>query len=195
MKSMYIPKGLKRSIRGGIFLVSIFFPCLVGAQDIRKTPVDMYLIIDGSSFMTETRGEALKWLNREIIDRILQEGDSLSIWKAGDSADLIYTGDLKDGSERENLKNLLQSLKTEDRRADFESALKDAVRRSGGKTGKRFVYTILVGGTGSALSPDENISGGLFRYSRVEDFSGWRVLYIATDIQAQVKRAALEFVK
>ncbi|MDR2096772.1 MAG: hypothetical protein LBP76_14815 [Treponema sp.] len=176
-------------------LVSLLFPCLLGALDIRKTPVDMYVVIDGSSFMAGTKEEAFKWLNREIIDRILQEGDSLSIWKAGNSADLIYTGSLKDGAEREQLKNLLESFKTEDQRADFESALKDAARLSGGKTGKRFVYTLLVGGTGSALSPHEDISGGLFRYSRVEEFSGWRVLSIATGIQAQVRRAALEFVQ
>ncbi|MDR1900874.1 MAG: hypothetical protein LBQ88_01135 [Treponema sp.] len=191
---MYI-KGFRKIILGGGLVLSAFFPCLLGALDSRKTPVDMYLIVDGSLFMKETKEDAFKWLNREIIDNILQEGDSLSIWKAGDSAELIYTGYLKDNSEREKLKGLLQSFKNEDLRADFESALRDAVRRSGGKTGKRFVYTVLIGGVGSALSPDENISDGLFRYSRVEEFSGWRVLHIATGIQSQVKQAADAFMK
>jgi hypothetical protein len=191
---MYILKGFKRGIRVGLIILA-FFPCLLGAQDARKTPVDMYVIIDGSSFMAETKEEAFQWFYREIIDRILQKGDSLSIWKAGDSADLIYTGYLEDDFERETLKERLQSFTTEGRRADFESALREAALQSGGKTEKRFVYTIMVTSRGSALSPNENISGGLFRYSRVEAFSGWQVLYIATDIQARVKQAASTFMK
>jgi NAD(P)-dependent dehydrogenase (short-subunit alcohol dehydrogenase family) len=71
----------------------------------------------------------------------------------------------------------------------------EAAQQSAGKTEKRFVYTLLVTSAASALSSNENISAGLFRYSRVEVFSGWRVLYIAADIQAQVKQAASAFMR
>jgi hypothetical protein len=172
---------------------ALLFPCALGAIDTRNIPVDMYLIIDGSSSISEAKDEAFAWIAEELIDSILQKGDSLSIWTVQNSAELVYKSAISDDTEKKAVKTLLNSIKPDGTRPDFEGALAQAEKQAAAQKGNRFAYTILVSGAISGLSAEED--GGLLRYSKVEEFSGWRVLYVALGIKSRVRQAASAFMR
>ncbi|MDR1566768.1 MAG: hypothetical protein LBS48_05740 [Treponema sp.] len=175
---------------------ALFFlaPGFLRAEDKRSLPLDLYLIIDGSSLSKEARNETVSWISREIIDRILQEGDSLTIWSAGDKAQIVYTGTV--GGQKEGIKDKLRSLDASAKRADFSGALMEAASRASRDPGdrKRLAVTIVVSGSAEALAPAlEGGSAGLFRWSRVDEYAGWQALVVAPGIGDKVKRAVAAY--
>ncbi|MDR2619126.1 MAG: VWA domain-containing protein [Treponema sp.] len=172
---------------------ALFFlaPGLLEAEDKRSLPLDLYLIIDGSSLSKEAGNETAAWISREIIDRILQEGDSLTIWSAGDKAQIVYSGAVE--GQKQGIKDKLRSLNASAKSADFAGALREAASRASGDR-KRLAVTIVVSGSAEALAPAlEGGSAGLFRWSRVDEYAGWQALVVAPGIGDKVKRAAAAY--
>jgi hypothetical protein len=60
---------------------------------------------------------------------------------------------------------------------------------------QRTPYTILLSGStaGPNPFPGGNAAAGMLRYSRILDFSGWRVVTAALGIGPQVRDAAASF--
>jgi hypothetical protein len=158
------------------------------ALDSRNTPIEVNLIMDGSSAMKNAGEEAVAWVCSYLVDGLLRDGDRITVWNAAGTAQIAYSGVLSGAEGRENLKKILRSLSAGGNSADFAGALRDAAQRSS-RSG--MIYTLLVSGSSAALSPALLGSGaGLLRYSRVEEFSAWRALVVALDINSQVQRAA-----
>jgi hypothetical protein len=172
----------------GILLFFGLTTLLWGAEP-RAVPVDMYIIVDGSSAMERGREEALGWLCTTVVDGILQQGDRLWVWTAGDRPRLIYSGAVD--ADRERAKTSIRSIQFQGDRADYQAALREVQAALARQDGKRLTYTLLVSGSGAKDPPSrEAESAGLLRYSRVESFSGWRVLTVGLDIDAKVRRAS-----
>jgi hypothetical protein len=193
---------MSRTSLAGIFL-AVLFPVLPGAQTVkgalfspdqifprgRNGPVDVNLIIDGSRDMENTG--ARDWICGDLLEGMLREGDYLRIWIAGEQARIIYQGVLAD--DRETVKGLIKKPLPGSASVDFAGALRAAREAAPASRPSLMTCTLLVSSPRS-LSP-AHIGEALpsLRYSRVLEFSGWRVLVIALDIGQEVREAADSF--
>ncbi|MDR1319071.1 MAG: hypothetical protein LBJ90_05555 [Treponema sp.] len=175
----------------GLFLSSVLGLVPLNAADTRSIPIDVNLIVDGSSALKEPLDEVAAWISNNLVDHLFQEGDKVTIWSAGRSARIVYSDTLKDGAWKDNVKNSLKSLSAGDDSADFAGALREAAGRG---SGGNMTYTLLVSGSSASLSPTLLGSGAnLMKYSRIEEFRGWRILVIALNIDSRVRQAAAAY--
>ncbi|MDR2258819.1 MAG: hypothetical protein LBE14_06695 [Treponema sp.] len=176
----------------GLFLAVLCLTRGLYAQDIRTSSIDVNLIMDGSAALKNAGNEAVAWVSDYLVDKILQDGDRITIWNAAGKAGIVHSDTLSGAEGKENIRKILRSLAFQDNSADFSGALREAASRT--NSGSAMTYTILISGSSSALSPlllgsDSN----LLRYSRVEEFPSWRVLIIALDINSRVRQAAAAY--
>ena len=159
-------------------------------KDSRNIPITANLIVDGSSGLKNALDEVSSWLSAGLIDGILAPGDKLTVWSAGSSARILYSDTIKTGSDKENIKKLLKTLPSQGNTADFSGALTQA---AAGK-GSGITYTVLISASQPALSSAlSGSAANLLRYSRIEEFKGWRAMVIAMDIDSRVKQSASAF--
>jgi len=157
--------------------------------DNQRAPIDVNLIIDGSSSNAGVKEEISAWVLSRL-DQILTEGDRVTIWNAGAAARVVYTGTINSDSDREDVRRSIREFSSASDNADFSGALREAATRQGSS----FSYTLLVYASPVALSsllssPQAN----LLRFSRVEEFSGWRVLVVGLNLEQRVRQAAANF--
>jgi hypothetical protein len=168
--------------------VFIFFFCLspVYAQ---RSPIDINLIIDGSSSLTGVKSEITTWISRRL-DQILMEGDRVTVWNAGLQSRIVYSGKIEGAPSIEAVKKSIRDISQSGNNPDFSGALRDAAsRQSSG-----YSYTLLISASPDALS--SFLSGpraNLLRFSRVEEFTTWRAFVVGLNIDSRVKRAASAF--
>jgi hypothetical protein len=156
--------------------------------DIRTSPITVNLIIDGSQALTGVRDEVSAWVSAALLDRILQNGDQVTVWSAGGKAQTVYSGTLRDGAEKDAIKQAIAAIPGLGDAPDFAGALREAASRSpdGGIS-----YTVLVSGSPAALSPTLlGPQAGLVKFSRIEEFPSWRAMIVALNIDSKVRRAA-----
>jgi len=168
------------------FLVIGFSP-LFGSE---RSPINVNLIIDGSSSLTAVKANVTTWVN-ERLDQIVANGDRVTIWSAGQSARVIYTGTINNQNDREAAKRSIRDLSGTGSSADFSGALREASGQQGGS----FSYTLLISASPASLtslinSPQAN----MIRFSRIEEFSGWRAFVVGLNIDTRVRRAAAAFI-
>jgi hypothetical protein len=183
------PNFFRKTIPG--FLV-VFLLLAQGAYglDSRDTPIEVFLIMDGSSAMKNAGDEAVKWVCDNLVDGMLRDGDRLTLWNAGETARIVYSETIAGAGGKDAVKNALRSLGAGASQADFAGALRDAAQRAAASR-PAMAYTLLISGSSAALSPALLGSGASFlRYSRIEEFSGWRALVVALGINSQVGQAA-----
>jgi hypothetical protein len=175
-----------------VFLVLFLMPVQLWADDSRAVPLDLYLIIDTSERFRETSGEIISWINEQYIDGVLQEGDRLVIWSTGNTARIIYTETI--GSGTSEAKDTLRNLEIGGANADFSGALREATSRAASDSANRLSLTLLISSSAENLAPSlGNGSAGLFRWSRVAQYSRWQALVVAPAIDAEVRRAAAAY--
>jgi hypothetical protein len=183
----------------GLTAAVFFFPVPLRAEDSRTVPMNMNIIIDGSPAFKNGKDEALGWLCGEVVDRVLNNGDRLTIWLAGSRAKTVFSGRIGGEDDKEEVKRLLKSISPEDARngaspADFIGALREAASRISGEFTPQNTYTLLISGSASSLaSALENDRTGLLRFSKTEEFPEWRTMVIALGIAPQVQRAAAAY--
>jgi hypothetical protein len=183
--------GMKTGIYGIIFglaviVFGVFTPLL--EAEARSAPIDANLIIDGSESLSAVKEEAAAWLSRGFIDQMLAEGDSITVWSAGSQAKVIFSGTIGGNYSKEDLKKSVLEIAASGETADFAGALKEAAQK---RPGAPFSYTLLI-----SASPDAVFSSGqssLLRFSRVEEFPGWRALVVGLNLEEKVERAAAAF--
>jgi hypothetical protein len=176
-------------------LFIIGFLCFFGALgtllwggNSRTSPIDLYVVIDSSSAMEKGKQEAIAWLCNNVVDGILQSGDRIWIWTAGAKPELIYSD--AQGDNKEAAKAAIRGIRFEGDLADYRGALRE-VQAKTGQNGNRISYTLLVSGSGAKDPPSrEAESAGLLRYSRVDHFSGWRLLTIGLDLSPKVRQSS-----
>jgi len=171
-----------------IFTVFICLFPLYGAY-AQRAPINVNLIIDGSSSFSAVKDEIASWLSGRL-DAILVDGDSVTVWSAEPSSRVIYSGRVNGAADRDALKNSIRQISGSGDAADFSGALREASSRQSSS----YSYTLLVSASSAALSgvlsgPQAN----LLRFSRVEEFSAWRALVVGLNIDAKVKSAAAAF--
>jgi hypothetical protein len=198
MKEFGRNRGLGFGKTPGMLLLTACFLCLfpVGtwAQG-REIPLDVYIIVDSSSAMEKGKNEAVSWLCDTVIDGILKDGDRVSIWTAGAKSELVYSGAVSADIKVE-VKNLITQITFSGLSADYKGALGEALTKSRTSPDKRLTYTLLVSGSNPKDPPiKEAESAGLLLYSRVENFSGWKVLTVGLDIASRVRDSAASYMK
>ena len=171
-------------------LLAVFLPRL-DAEDRRIIPMDLYLIIDGSEAFQGGEASSIVWIKERIVDRLLLDGDRVSIWNAGERAELVFSGVYSSSGGNEAIKDKLSSLVSTGKNADFAGALRNVASGISSAAGDRLSYTILVtasaGGLERALAGDTQ---GLLRWFRSEKYEQWQVLVVAPDIGRKVNQAA-----
>jgi len=182
----------KKRVRKTAFtLILTVFICLspLYGADTRLTPINVNLIIDGSSSLSDVKGEITSWVTGRL-DTILVEGDNVTVWSAGSSAKVIYSGKINSAADKDAVKNSIRQLSGSGDTADFSGALREASQRQS----PSFSYTLLISASSAALSslltsPQAN----LLRFSRMEESSTWRALVVGLNLDARVRRAAAAF--
>jgi len=159
------------------------------AADSQRPPININLIIDGSQTFLDAKEEITSWACNHM-DQILADGDSLTIWNAGTAAEVIYTGSISSSADREAAKKSVTDFSPSTDTADFAGALREAASRQSSS----YSYTLLISASPAALSSVlSSPQAGLLRFSRVEEFSSWRVLVVGLNLDARVRRAAAAF--
>ena len=189
---------IKNSLK--ISCISVFLllisPALLRAEGRRSMPLDVYLILDASEKFLEVRDEVTAWINEDIIDRLLQNGDRLLIWSAGERARLIHSETIS--SQKDEAKEKIRNLEIQGRDADFRTAIQEAASKAAqGSPGERRISYILAV-SASALTLAQSLGGGpsgLFRWARAEKYSGWLAMVIDPNIDERVRRAAAAYMR
>jgi hypothetical protein len=177
-----------------ILIIFVMFSSFLKADDKRSVPLDLYLVIDCSESINGVKNDALTWVSSKIVDRLLVEGDKVTIWSAGDRAQIIYNGEISASGGKREITDLLRNLVTNGKTADFPGALLDVAPRVSQTDQNRLSYTVIV--TSSAEGLESALTGSsqaLLRWSRSEKYSGWQVLVAAPDIAPKVRQAALNY--
>lgn len=179
------------------FLLAFFAVLGAGvpAWGQRSIPLDVYIIVDSSSAMDKGKDEAVSWLCATVIDGIVTDGDRLTIWTAGTGTELLYSGTVSGGA-REEAKNLIRQIRFSGGAADYRGALTEARAKVLASPDKRLTWTLLVSGANPKDPPiREAESAGLLLYSKVESFSGWRVLTVGLDVSDKVRESASAYMR
>ena len=178
-----------------IMIILVGFIPLLNAEDRRTIPLDMYLIIDGSASLENSKNETISWINDQVVDRILMDGDSVTIWTAGDRARIIHEATLSSSSGKKELKDKLLAMDVKSKTADFSGALTEALPKVSKTKADRLAYTMLVTASAEGLEPAlAGSSQRLFRWFRSETYSRWQVLIVAPDIGTKVQQAAAAYI-
>ena len=165
-----------------------FFPLY--SEGARNTPIDVNLIIDGSEAFSEVSKEASAWISDTLIDRLLATGDKITVWSAGGAARVVYSETIKSDMDRENVKKILRGLSPGGNSADFSGALREA---SSKPQFSGISYTLLISSSASLSSTLQGPQANLMRFSRIEEFRGWRALTVGLNIDSKVRKAAASF--
>jgi hypothetical protein len=166
-----------------------FFP-LFGA-DQRNTPLTVFLIVDGSQELSGVLNEVYSAISDGLVDGVLQNGDRLTIWSAGKTAQILYSETIKAANDKENIKTVLKNLPAQGDTADFAGALQNV---SAQKSDRNIQIAMLVSASHTTLSPALlGTTAQMLRFSRVTEYTGWRVLVVAPDINERVRQAAAAY--
>jgi len=177
-----------------LFSILIIIFSSLYAEDKRTIPLDMYLIIDGSTSLQNAKNDTLAWFNSQVVDRILTEGDKITIWTAGDRAQIIYSETISGTAGKNAIKDKLKTLDTSAKSADFSSALRDLSSKVSETPQNRLAYSMLIIGSAEELEP--TLTGnaqGLLRWFRSEKYERWQVLIVAPDIGRRVQQAGAAY--
>ncbi|MDR2476212.1 MAG: hypothetical protein LBD18_00290 [Treponema sp.] len=157
-------------------------------EDRRSSPIAVNLIVDGSSALGGVMDAVSAWVSGSVLDRILQDGDRVTVWIAGGEAKIAYSDTITGSGGKDTIKKALTTIPAQGDTADFAGALRDAASRN---SGGGITYTLLISASTAALSPTLlGANASLVRFSRVEEFRGWRAMVIALNIDSKVRRAA-----
>ena len=154
-------------------------------QDSGRDPINVNLIIDGSIAYNDVRDEVSAWLSGRL-DQILANGDRVTVWSAGTSARVIYSGVVTGSAEKDVLKKSIRELAVSGNSSDFSGALREAA----GRQSSGYSYTLLITASPQSIT---GTSANQLRYSRVEEFTNWRALVVGLNLDTRVKRAVNSF--
>ena len=166
---------------------------LLWAQN-RQIPLDLYIIIDASERISRDRNEILSWINNELLDRLLQDGDRLVVWTAGNQARIIHSETIS--GQTNTAKDMLAGFQLAGTNPDFTGAVREAAAMATRENqgGNRLNYTVLISSSAEAMASSlRGSSTELFRWFRTERSSQWQALVIDPNIIQRVNQAAAAF--
>lgn len=175
-----------------LFLTLISFFWLLSplyGESARRSPIDINLIIDGSGAISGVREDVNAWIF-DRLDLMLVSGDRVNVWSAGTAARLVHSGAINNDADRDALKRSIRDFAVSGDNPDFSGALREAAARPV----QGYCYTLLIYIAPASVS--NILSGpqaGLLRFSKIDEYSGWRALTIGLNLNARVQRAAAAF--
>ena len=155
--------------------------------NVRSTQVDFNLIIDGSQAFSAVAADAVAWVSQTIFDEMLETGDRLTIWNAGETAEIIFSENIGDQSAKIRAREILLELPADAGTADFTGALQEAASKppfSG------ITYTLLVSSTEAFSNALTGPGANFMRISRIEEFSGWRAVIVGLNLDSRIRQIA-----
>ena len=162
------------------------FSPLHGAN-ARTTRVDFNLIIDGSEAFSAVAADAVAWVSQTVIDEMLETGDRLTIWSAGETAQIIFSENIGGQADIARVKETLLELPANGDTADFPGALQEAASKP---PFAGITYTLLVSSTEAFSNALTGPGANLMRISRVEEFRGWRAVIVGLNLDSRVRQIA-----
>ena len=179
------------------FLFCLILP-LAPADGGREIPLDLHLIVDNSIAFGYIRNDAIPWILENLIDSLLIEGDSITLWSAADRASVVASGSLNPASggasfiDKEAIRSALLNLEASGRNADFTNALLESSQRlMQNQTGQnRLSLTVLVVASAMSIEPVIRLNPHLLRWSRTLHYEGWQVLIVDPHIGSRVLSAS-----
>jgi hypothetical protein len=168
------------------------------SEDVRSGPIDLYLLIDTSSSLSSHYSEALSWIRSAVFEEILQKGDSVTVIGAGESVQILSESAYIGPESSQGLEKLLQSIRLQGTHADLAGAIRVSKRKDAAKSNPRaLAVALMITGTDNR----ETVSNGeqtkdleaLLKYSKVEDFPGWKLIIIGLNVDGKIKAAAAEY--
>ena len=180
-----------------IILLSLLIPAaaLDGNRDIA---LDLHLIIDNSIAFGYIKNDAVPWILEHLIDSLLKDGDTVTIWAASDRAVIVSSGSIgtaQAGSQlvdAASIRRTLLDLEANSRSADFTSALMESSQRfaQNQRTQNRLSLTVMVVASAISMEPVIRLHPQLMRWSRTLHYEGWQVLFVDPHIDNRVQQAA-----
>jgi len=176
-----------------ILIILVGFLPQLNAENRRTLPLDINLIIDGSSTFERFRNDITTWVNGQVVDRILMEGDRITIWSAGDSARVVHSATISGDAEKRAVRESLGALDARGGTADFSGALREVESRLSPADRSRLSYTMLITASAQGLQPALAGNPNLLRWSRSEKSAQWQVLVVSPNIGGRVRQAAVAY--
>ncbi len=194
-----------------LILGSPFLPALLGEEG-RSGPIDVYLLIDGSSALGE-RTTAENWVCSTLVDGVLREGDRITLWTVDQKPQPSLSLQLGKGQEgtagdKKTLKSAILSIAQSSTQttggSNYGVALRQASELEAQRPDRRpIAFALLIFGVGEAgnknadrLTMEEANSSEFrefLRYSKTEDFPGWKAIVVGLGIGPKVREAAAEY--
>jgi len=180
------------------FFILLFINFSTYSKDVRSGPIDLYLLIDTSFSLSSHYSEALSWIRSAVFEEILQKNDSVTVIGAGETVKVLYENPFTGPESSQVLENLLQSIRLQGSYADLAEAIRVAKRKDVAKTNpQQLSVALLITGTDSsrAISEGEKTKDTetLLKYSKVEDFPGWKLIIFGLNVDGKIKAAAEEY--
>ena len=176
-------------------LLSGFFPAF--SEDKRSGPIDMYLLIDTSIALSSHYNEALNWIQRSVFEEVLQKEDTLTILSAGRQVKVLYQSRYMGPESIKDLVKLMQDLSIQEPSADFIGAIGEAKQRDADKANMDTLgIALMVTGTDETVHKagiNTRELENLLKYSKVEDFPGWKLIIIGLNMDDKVRTAARDY--
>ncbi|MDL2228899.1 hypothetical protein LJC14_01480 [Treponema sp. OttesenSCG-928-L16] len=178
-----------------LFFSILLFPCRRAEAENRAGPIDAYLIIDASSSILTVKDEALQWVCSSFVDGQLQQGDRLTVWTVSDTSRIIFSDVLSGPEQIEKLKALLKGIQPGNGAASYAGVFREIIRRDSARSGAPFSYTLFISGSSPQGAAGAAELAELLRYSRVENFPGWRAFIVGSNIGSRAQAAAAAYVR
>ncbi len=129
-----------------------------------------------------------------MADSILQAGDFLTIWSVGDAPVQEFSGTVNGPESISDIKAVLSSIQPKNSAGNYEAAFGELQKRAVLNSQYAYSYIILVTGiSGQNTSLFNAKAADILRYSRSEDFPGWKVMVIGFGIEQKIKSAAAAY--
>ncbi|MFQ3547288.1 MAG: vWA domain-containing protein [Termitinemataceae bacterium] len=169
--------------------------------DSRSIPLDMYLLIDTSKAMGSQLPEAVQWFESEILTELMQVGDECTLWTLSQQPQEIFSRSITSIDDFEIIRKQLKTIGSLRNTSDFSTSTdilagiqKAQLADTKRGTQERIAVIFLLLGTG-AEGPSKNTEGtaSVLRYSRVEDFYGWKLFILGVNIEERTKAAAKQY--
>ncbi len=176
-------------------LAFLIATALMGTHaDVRSTSVDFVLLIDTSLSMDHAIVEARRYAAGEIIGRLVEPGDWVSVIKFYGKTEQVWQGDVTNQADIASIVRSLQALRADGKFTDIGSAL-DAMERLIRERAhpERPKYILLItderqeapAGT-TYFSADHTVHHPMLEYVKRVDMGSFRVITIGYGLAARI---------
>lgn len=179
--------------------LGIASPARLYAENVRSGTIDAYILIDASKAMENTGEMALNWVNNALVNDILIPGDRVQIWSITEEAELLFNDTLENEDDVARLSSTIRSIQFTASSADYAAALRKAVQAESSRQNRdRIAFALLIEGYDDSGKTIESTYGDiakLLRYSRVDDYPGWKAITVGLGIEPRVKAATASYME